>query len=77
MREAPNSVNTEHQRAESLKARYASLDQAASWYGVSQRTIRREIAEGKLPAVRIGRQIRIAWDDLEALATRIPTAAIG
>lgn len=54
---------------------YTSLESGAAYYDVSQRTLRRKIAEGKLPAVRVGRQIRIAWVDLDALARPIPSAA--
>lgn len=53
---------------------YASLEIAASYYDVSTRTVRRAIADGKLPAVRIGRQVRIAWSDLDAWARPIPAA---
>lgn len=54
---------------------YMSLKDAATRYGVSERTIRRRISEGKLPAYRVGpRSIRVAAADLEALATPIPTA---
>jgi excisionase family DNA binding protein len=56
-------------------ASYMSLKDAATRYGVSERTIRRRIAEGKLPAYRVGpRSIRVAAADLDALATPIPTA---
>lgn len=46
----------------------------AEQYGVSERTVRRRIAEGKLPAYRFGpRHIRIRREDVEALLVRIPT----
>ena len=47
---------------------YTSLEAAAAYYDVSQRTLRRAIDDGNLPAVKVGRQIRIAWADLDALA---------
>lgn len=50
---------------------------AARHYGVSAKTIRRRIAEGALPAVRVGRLIRIDPDDLDAMARPIPSAAGG
>ena len=55
--------------------RHMTLKQAAEWYGVSERTLRRRIAEGRLPAYRIGpRSIRVQAKDVDALAARIPTA---
>jgi excisionase family DNA binding protein len=52
-----------------------SVGDAARHYGVSTRTIRRRIAEGKLRAYRVGGQIRIDRGDLERLARPIPTGA--
>ncbi len=50
-----------------------SVEDAAALEGVSTRTIRRRIADGTLPAVRIGpRLIRIDQVDLDRLAHRIP-----
>ena len=52
-----------------------SLQEAAEQYGMSTKTIRRRIADGTLVAYRVGpRSIRVTVADLEALATRIPTA---
>ena len=51
---------------------YVNLEQAADWYGISQHSVRRLIADGDPPAYRIGkRQIRIKFADLEALADPI------
>lgn len=53
---------------------YLSLKDAANRFGVSERTIRRRIAEGKLPAFRVGpRSIRVTAEDVAALARPIPT----
>lgn len=61
-----------------IGTRYMTLAEAAEWYGVSERTLRRRIAEGTLPAYRIGpRAIRVSAADVEALAHRIPTAGGG
>ena len=58
--------------------RYLSLSEAAERYGVSVRTLRRRIAEGRLPAYRVGpRSIRVADHELAQLARRIPTAGDG
>ncbi len=52
-----------------------TLKAAAAWYGVSERTLRRRIAEGLLPAYRVGpRSIRVSAEDVAALAKRIPSA---
>lgn len=53
---------------------WASIDEAAEYFGVTKRTIRRRIAEGDLPAYRVGGLIRIKITDLDALAVRIPAA---
>lgn len=58
--------------------KYLTLSQAADRYGVSVRTLRRRIAEGRLPAYRVGpRSIRVAEADLARLARPIPTAHDG
>lgn len=52
-----------------------TLREAADWYGLSERTLRRRIAEGKLRAYRVGpRSIRVSVEDLDALARPIPSA---
>ncbi len=43
-----------------------SLNEAAAIVGVSAQTIRKEIRLGNLPAFRIGRQIRIRPEALDA-----------
>jgi excisionase family DNA binding protein len=60
------------------ETKYLTLSQAAERYGVSVRTLRRRIAEGRLPAYRVGpRSIRVAEGDLARLARPIPTAGDG
>lgn len=54
-------------------AEWLSLQQAAALYGVSVDTLRRRIAEGRLPASRFGvRLIRVRVEDLERLYRPIP-----
>jgi excisionase family DNA binding protein len=61
--------------AQAIEKRHLTLKEAAEWYGVSERTLRRRIAEGVLPAFRVGpRSIRVTSDDVAALARPIPTA---
>ena len=51
-----------------------SLQDAAEILGASVDTVRRRIADGSLPAERMGpRLIRVYRDDVEALMRPIPT----
>ncbi|NLU65214.1 helix-turn-helix domain-containing protein [Rhodococcus sp. HNM0563] len=47
-----------------------SVDQVAERLGLHVRTVRTYVRDGKLPAVRIGKQYRIAHEDLEAFTGR-------
>jgi excisionase family DNA binding protein len=61
--------------ADAIAKKNMKLKEAAAWYGVSERTLRRRINEGLLPAYRVGpRSIRVSAEDVAALAQRIPTA---
>lgn len=52
-----------------------SIDEAGAYCGVTGRTIRRYIAEGRLKAHRLGpRLVKIDPADLKAIFTVIPTA---
>lgn len=54
-------------------AAYSTRD-AAAYIGVSERTIHRMRADGRLPAVRVGRQIRFRREDLDRyLAAHLET----
>ncbi len=55
---------------------WASLEQAAAYLGVSSKTVRRYIADGKIPAYRMGGRmtIRVRFTDLDATLSPIPTA---
>jgi excisionase family DNA binding protein len=52
-----------------------SIEQIAQRLGVGAKTVRRYVHEGRLKAVRIGKQYRIAVEDLAAL-TGQSTAAV-
>lgn len=53
---------------------YVSPLEAAIYAQVSSRTVRRWIAEGRLPAKRFGpRLIRVRLADVEALGNSVPT----
>lgn len=47
--------------------RYIGIPGAATYADVGEKTIRRRIADGTLPAVRVGRLIKIRIDDLDKL----------
>lgn len=69
-------IKERYQDALDNKKRHLKLQEAAEYYDVSERTLRRRIAEGKLAAVRVGpRSIRVRAEDVEALAVPIPTAS--
>ena len=53
---------------------YVSIDQASEHVGVTKRTIRRWIADGRLAGYRVGpRLLRVDRAELEALFSAIPT----
>jgi excisionase family DNA binding protein len=53
-----------------------SVDQVAARLGLHVRTVRNYVRNGRLRAVRIGKQYRIAREDLEALTGRPATAPL-
>lgn len=56
------------------RRQFESLSEAAERTGLSTYTLRRRIADGRLPAYRSGsRIIRVDPDDVDHLLTRIPT----
>jgi len=58
--------------------RTAPLKTTSEQYGVSERTLRRYIAQGKITGYRLGpRMIRVDLDEVEALLEPIPTAKAG
>ena len=50
-----------------IERRYGSVGDAARCVRLSEKTIRRYITSGRLPAYRLGGAIRIDMDELEAL----------
>jgi excisionase family DNA binding protein len=58
--------------------RYASLADAAIYLGVNERTIRRQIADGRLTGYRLGdRLIRVDLNELDESLRPIPTVGGG
>ncbi|WP_280269183.1 helix-turn-helix domain-containing protein [Nocardia wallacei] len=51
-----------------MSTRLVSTQVAAERIGVTTKSIRNWVADGRLPAVRLGRVIRIDLDDLDAFA---------
>src|ERR1700727_3038891 len=49
------------------ESRMYSLDQVAERLGLHVRTVRAYVRSGRLKAVRIGKQYRVAREDLEAI----------
>ncbi|MEV1172581.1 helix-turn-helix domain-containing protein [Nonomuraea sp. NPDC049784] len=45
-----------------------TIDQAAALLGLHVKTVRNYVRDGRLPAVRVGKQYRIAKEDLAAFA---------
>jgi excisionase family DNA binding protein len=59
------------QRQSGRAARLLSIEEAAEFFSVNQKTVRRWIAAGQLVAYKLGRQWRIPPDEIERfLATR-------
>lgn len=57
-------------------AEFRSLGWASDFTGLTERSLRRYISEGKLAAYRVGtKQIRVRVEDVEALLVRIPTGS--
>lgn len=58
-----------------LARRLHSIEAAANYLNVSQRTVRRYITEGKLRAFRVGGTlVRVDQANLDALIRQIPAA---
>ncbi|MER6048631.1 helix-turn-helix domain-containing protein [Streptomyces sp. NPDC001793] len=53
-----------------MSDRLYSVEQVAERLGLHVRTVRNYVRDGRLPAVRIGKQYRIAHDDLEVFTGR-------
>ncbi|KAA6215321.1 DNA-binding protein [Streptomyces albofaciens JCM 4342] len=58
-----------------MNERLYSVEQVAERLGLHVRTVRNYVRDGRLAAVRIGKQYRIAHEDLEAFTGRPAPAA--
>ncbi len=62
--------------ASRARTRYLSLQDIAEELGISDRTVRRWVASGKLPAIRPSeRVIRVKAEDLDAFIAAGPISA--
>jgi excisionase family DNA binding protein len=50
-----------------VRKRYATTEQVADRYAVSAESVRRGVRDKRLPALRVGRQLRFDLDVLDAL----------
>jgi excisionase family DNA binding protein len=55
--------------------RYVSLSVAAEYFSVSEKTLRRYIADRKIPARRLGRQVRVKISEIESAMDLMGSAA--
>ena len=56
-------------------SRLISLAEAATYYGVSTKTVRRWIADGRIEGYRVGpRLLRVRMDSLDSATRRLATA---
>src|SRR5262249_3493954 len=54
---------------------YYTVEEAAKLLQLHPQTLRRWIREGKLPAKRDGKQVRLRWEDLERAVRPVRAAA--
>jgi excisionase family DNA binding protein len=63
-------------RSAPARKQLISVEQAAAYLGLNIRSIRRYIADGRLPAYRVaGTSIRVDQADVDALIRPVPAAA--
>ncbi|HEX6341212.1 helix-turn-helix domain-containing protein [Umezawaea sp.] len=58
-----------------MSAELYSVEQVAEKLGLHVRTVRNYVRDGRLKAVRIGKQYRIAREDLDELVGQAPSAS--
>ena len=67
-------VEAHEKTAHGTRRTYESLAEAAARTGVSVRTLRRRVAEGRLTAYRCGpRLLRVDTEEVDALMKPVPT----
>ncbi len=70
---APTRI-TRHHPAKQIKRAYIGIAEAAIYLDVAPKTIRKLIADGKLPAYRLGQRVlKVKLADLDGVLTPIPS----
>lgn len=73
--DGPNRATRRHP-AKQIQRAYVGIVEAAIYLDVAPKTIRKLIADGKLPAYRIGQRVlKVKIADLDAVLTPIPSGA--
>lgn len=54
---------------------YVPLATVAEYFSVSEKTLRRWLADRTIPAIRVGRQIRLRLSDVEGTMTKMGSAS--
>lgn len=60
-----------------MSSRHLTVEQAADELGVGHKMIRAAIAAGELPALRVGRLLRIDREDFEGWLETLRSAPVG
>lgn len=61
-----------------VESRYVPLKEGADYLSITEQSLRRFIAEGRIPGYRLGkRALRVDRHDLDALLAPIPNASGG
>jgi excisionase family DNA binding protein len=72
----PNRVTRRHPPKQ-IQRGYIGITEAAIYLDVAPKTIRKLIADGKLPAYRLGRRVlKVRLADLDGVLTPIPNGAV-
>jgi excisionase family DNA binding protein len=67
LRSAPNRAQRRHPDKAGPRRRYCTLNEAADYLGVTERTVRQMITDGRLIGYRMGnRFIRLDLDEIDA-----------
>lgn len=53
---------------------YVSLNEAAKHFNVSRRSLERYISDGRIPAYKLGRLVRVKISEIEASLVRLGSA---
>ena len=74
--EGPNIQMEDLPMSSSKPIRLLTISEAAEYLAISERSIKRLIARGALPSIRVGNALRFAFADLEAFIARNRTGGM-